>query len=156
MGLKTRGVVFIVSGESWTQNIFTSDSGNKWFIFLYRAPVCSAPGSVFKAFTHCSSTHITLTHSVCSFPSLNTCITCVTGLGHELDELMVEGFLLQVTLPETEQLYRYLLYKLAPPPSHSSPSGKHTDQDQQSQRGSPHHNKVTIKTKIIDSGAHSR
>uniref|UniRef100_A0A4W6FYN2 [histone H3]-trimethyl-L-lysine(4) demethylase n=1 Tax=Lates calcarifer TaxID=8187 RepID=A0A4W6FYN2_LATCA len=47
------------------------------------------------------------------------------GLGPELDELMVEGFLLQVTLPETEQLYRYLLYKL----------------DQQSPRGSPHHNK---------------
>ncbi|XP_071351633.1 lysine (K)-specific demethylase 5Ba isoform X2 [Trachinotus anak] len=61
------------------------------------------------------------------------------GLGSELDELMVEGFLLQVTLPETEQLYRYLLYKLAPLPSHSAPCGNNTEQDQQSQRGSPHH-----------------
>uniref|UniRef100_A0A671YLC6 [histone H3]-trimethyl-L-lysine(4) demethylase n=1 Tax=Sparus aurata TaxID=8175 RepID=A0A671YLC6_SPAAU len=34
-------------------------------------------------------------------------------LGPELEELMVEGFLLQVTLPETEQLYRYLLQKEA-------------------------------------------
>ncbi|XP_029906687.1 lysine (K)-specific demethylase 5Ba isoform X1 [Myripristis murdjan] len=64
------------------------------------------------------------------------------GLGPELEELMVEGFLLQVTLPETEQLYRYFLYKLAPPPSNSAPSGKSTEQDQQhhqSPRGSPHH-----------------
>uniref|UniRef100_A0A673B4N0 [histone H3]-trimethyl-L-lysine(4) demethylase n=1 Tax=Sphaeramia orbicularis TaxID=375764 RepID=A0A673B4N0_9TELE len=61
----------------------------------------------------------------------------------ELDELLVEGFLLQVTLPETEQLYRYLLYKLAHLPSHSAP----TDEDQhpqQTQRGSPHHVKVAI------------
>uniref|UniRef100_A0A4W6FWU7 [histone H3]-trimethyl-L-lysine(4) demethylase n=1 Tax=Lates calcarifer TaxID=8187 RepID=A0A4W6FWU7_LATCA len=73
-----------------------------------------------------------------------------TCLGPELDELMVEGFLLQVTLPETEQLYRYLLYKLAPLPSHSPPLGNDTEQDQQSPRGSPHHNKVmtiTAKTK---------
>ncbi|KAG7218163.1 hypothetical protein INR49_007445 [Caranx melampygus] len=65
----------------------------------------------------------------------------INGLGPELDELMVEGFLLQVTLPETEQLYRYLLYKLAPLPSHSAPCGNNTEQDQQSPRGSPHHNK---------------
>uniref|UniRef100_A0A7N8YK11 [histone H3]-trimethyl-L-lysine(4) demethylase n=1 Tax=Mastacembelus armatus TaxID=205130 RepID=A0A7N8YK11_9TELE len=65
------------------------------------------------------------------------------GLGPELEELMVEGFLLQVTLPETEQLYRYLLYKLAPLPSHSTPCGGNTEQDQQSPRGSPEHNKVT-------------
>ncbi|XP_010778965.1 lysine (K)-specific demethylase 5Ba isoform X2 [Notothenia coriiceps] len=63
------------------------------------------------------------------------------GLGPELEELMVEGFLLQVTLPETEQLYRYLLYKLAPPPSHSSPCGTNTEPDQPPQRGSPQHNK---------------
>lgn len=49
---------------------------------------------------------------------------------------MVEGFLLQVTLPETEQLYKYLLYKLAPLPAN-------TEQDQSS-RGSPH-KKVTRK-----------
>uniref|UniRef100_A0A1A8LDR3 [histone H3]-trimethyl-L-lysine(4) demethylase n=1 Tax=Nothobranchius pienaari TaxID=704102 RepID=A0A1A8LDR3_9TELE len=58
------------------------------------------------------------------------------GLSPELEELMVEGFLLQVTLPETEQLYRYLLYKLAPLPLHSTPYGNGTEQ---SQRGSPQH-----------------
>lgn len=55
---------------------------------------------------------------------------------------MVEGFLLQVTLPETEQLYRYLLSKLAPLLSHSDPCENNAEQDQQSQRGSPHHNRV--------------
>ncbi|XP_012736578.2 lysine (K)-specific demethylase 5Ba [Fundulus heteroclitus] len=60
------------------------------------------------------------------------------ALGPELEELMVEGFLLQVTLPETEQLYRYLLYKLAPLPSHSSPSGSGTEH---SEKGSPRHHK---------------
>lgn len=54
----------------------------------------------------------------------------------------MEGFLLQVTLPETEQLYKYLLYKLAPRLSHSAPCESNTEQDQQPQRGSPHHNKV--------------
>lgn len=57
---------------------------------------------------------------------------------------MVEGFLLQVTLPETEQLYKYLLYKLAPLPPSSAPSGKNKEQDQTSSRGSPH-KKVTKK-----------
>uniref|UniRef100_A0A3B4WMY6 [histone H3]-trimethyl-L-lysine(4) demethylase n=1 Tax=Seriola lalandi dorsalis TaxID=1841481 RepID=A0A3B4WMY6_SERLL len=110
------------------------------------SPVCSTPGSVLKAFPTLHL-HITL-HSFCLFYPL-TSIIFVTGLGPELDELMVEGFLLQVTLPETEQLYRYLLYKLAPLPSHSAPCGNNTEQDQQSQRGSPQHNKVmiTLKTK---------
>lgn len=66
----------------------------------------------------------------------------VTVLGPELEELMVEGFLLQVTLPETEQLYRYLLYRLSPRPSHSSPCGNHTEQNQPSQKGSTHLKKV--------------
>lgn len=66
----------------------------------------------------------------------------VTELSAELEELMVEGFLLQVTLPETEQLYRYLLYKLVPLPPQSAPCGNSTEQDQESQKGSPHHNKV--------------
>lgn len=66
------------------------------------------------------------------------CCICAAGLGPELEELMVEGFLLQVTLPETEQLYRYLFYKLAPLPSRSSPSSKKTDQNQSSPKGSPH------------------
>lgn len=38
--------LFLVSGASWTQSIFTSDSGNKWFPLSYRAPVSSSPGSV--------------------------------------------------------------------------------------------------------------
>ncbi|XP_029007426.1 lysine (K)-specific demethylase 5Ba [Betta splendens] len=63
-------------------------------------------------------------------------------LSAELEELMVEGFLLQVTLPETEQLYRYVLYKLAPLPSQSPPCGNNIEQDQQSPRGSPSHSKI--------------
>ncbi|KAM8917773.1 lysine (K)-specific demethylase 5Ba [Spinachia spinachia] len=63
------------------------------------------------------------------------------GLAPELEELLVEGFLLQVTLPETEQLHKYLLYKLAPRLSHSAPCDSNTESDQQPQRGSPHHNK---------------
>lgn len=79
---------------------------------------------------------------VLNFTSDQFLIIFVTGLGLELEELMVEGFLLQVTLPETEELYRYLLYKLAPLPSHSPLPGHNTEQDQESPRGSPHHNKV--------------
>uniref|UniRef100_A0A8C5NF69 [histone H3]-trimethyl-L-lysine(4) demethylase n=1 Tax=Gouania willdenowi TaxID=441366 RepID=A0A8C5NF69_GOUWI len=75
--------------------------------------------------------------SICCFFSTlcfsNSLALHSTGLGPELEELMVEGFLLQVTLPETEQLYRYLLYTLAPPRSHS------TEQEHSSQRRSPHH-----------------
>lgn len=55
---------------------------------------------------------------------------------------MVEGFLLQVTLPETEKLYRYLLDELVSLPSHSSPYENDTEP---SPRGSPHH-KVNTKT----------
>lgn len=73
----------------------------------------------------------------------------VTGLDAELEELIVEGFLLQVTLPETEQLYRYLLYKLAPPPSQSAPCGNSTEQSPRSPRGSPHHNKVVTLLSLL-------
>ncbi|XP_056128822.1 lysine (K)-specific demethylase 5Ba [Lampris incognitus] len=51
--------------------------------------------------------------------------------GPELEELMVEGFLLQVTLPETQQLYRYLVHKLAKPPPDSPTYGNSTTKDQQ-------------------------
>uniref|UniRef100_A0A8C7WQF7 [histone H3]-trimethyl-L-lysine(4) demethylase n=1 Tax=Oryzias sinensis TaxID=183150 RepID=A0A8C7WQF7_9TELE len=66
------------------------------------------------------------------------------ALSPDVEELMLEGFLLQVTLPETEQLYKYLTYKLAPPPSHSSPSGRGTEQ---SPRRSPQHNKGGVSKK---------
>lgn len=75
------------------------------------------------------------------------------ALGPELEELMVEGFLLQVTLPETEQLYRYLLYKLAPLPSHSSPSGKGTEP---SEEGSPRHSKNGRSSLKKDTNGHSK
>ncbi|KAK0145524.1 Lysine-specific demethylase 5B [Merluccius polli] len=63
------------------------------------------------------------------------------GLGTALEELMVEGFLLQVTLPETDQLYRYLFHKLALPPPSSPASTNHAAQDQHhhSRKGSPDH-----------------
>ncbi|TRZ00900.1 hypothetical protein DNTS_013064, partial [Danionella cerebrum] len=41
------------------------------------------------------------------------------GLSRELEELMVEGLVLQVSLPESQQLYRLLLS--GPPNTHSSP-----------------------------------
>ncbi|KAF7659631.1 hypothetical protein LDENG_00294970 [Lucifuga dentata] len=85
------------------------------------------------------SSHLTQEINGSSFYTEHMSIP-LQGLGTELEELMVEGFLLQVALPEAEQLYRYLLYKLAP--SHSAPCGKSTDQDQelhQSRRESPHH-----------------
>ncbi|KAM8866938.1 lysine (K)-specific demethylase 5Ba isoform 2-T2 [Synchiropus picturatus] len=66
----------------------------------------------------------------------------LNGLEPELEELMVEGFLLQVTLPETKELYRYLLYKLAPLPSDSSPCRNGTAQDEHKhhrKNGSSHH-----------------
>uniref|UniRef100_A0A8C7QGI6 [histone H3]-trimethyl-L-lysine(4) demethylase n=1 Tax=Oncorhynchus mykiss TaxID=8022 RepID=A0A8C7QGI6_ONCMY len=57
----------------------------------------------------------------------------------ELEELMVEGFLLQVTLPETQQLYRSLI-KLDPRHHHhtDSPFPQHSaeqDQHQQNSQG---------------------
>ncbi|KAM9859813.1 lysine (K)-specific demethylase 5Ba isoform 2-T2 [Aulostomus maculatus] len=61
------------------------------------------------------------------------------GLDPEVEELMVEGFLLQVTLPETEQLYRYLLYKLAPPPAQSTPYRSSTDEEEDEPSHSPRH-----------------
>uniref|UniRef100_A0A674CZT7 [histone H3]-trimethyl-L-lysine(4) demethylase n=1 Tax=Salmo trutta TaxID=8032 RepID=A0A674CZT7_SALTR len=50
----------------------------------------------------------------------------VSGLSPELEELMVEGFLLQVTLPETQQLYRSLLIKLDPRHHHHTDITKQT------------------------------
>lgn len=41
-------LLFIITGECWTPDIITSDSGSKWFIILYRAPICSTPGSVLN------------------------------------------------------------------------------------------------------------
>ncbi|XP_034022739.1 lysine (K)-specific demethylase 5Ba [Thalassophryne amazonica] len=77
-----------------------------------------------------------------SFYSEHVCVP-LQGLGPELEEVLVEGFLLQVTLPETEQLYRYLLFTLAPQPPHSSPCGSSTEEDQ--------HHRKHLKNKNRDS-----
>ncbi|XP_029549584.1 lysine-specific demethylase 5B-B isoform X1 [Salmo trutta] len=76
-----------------------------------------------------------------SFYTDHQCIP-LQGLSPELEELMVEGFLLQVTLPETQQLYM----SLSRLDSHNltdSPSPQHsTEQDQHQhnpQGGSPPH-----------------
>ncbi|XP_013988014.1 lysine-specific demethylase 5B-B [Salmo salar] len=80
-----------------------------------------------------------------SFYTEHQCIP-LQGLSPELEELMVEGFLLQVTLPETQQLYRSLLIKLDPRHHHHTDSPFPQDsaeQDQHqhnSQGGSPPHN----------------
>uniref|UniRef100_A0A8C7D927 [histone H3]-trimethyl-L-lysine(4) demethylase n=1 Tax=Oncorhynchus kisutch TaxID=8019 RepID=A0A8C7D927_ONCKI len=66
-----------------------------------------------------------------SFYTAHQCIP-LQGLSPELEELMVEGFLLQVTLPETQQLYRSLI-KLDPRHHHhtDSPFPQHSaEQDQ--------------------------
>uniref|UniRef100_A0A8C7VBM1 [histone H3]-trimethyl-L-lysine(4) demethylase n=1 Tax=Oncorhynchus mykiss TaxID=8022 RepID=A0A8C7VBM1_ONCMY len=77
-----------------------------------------------------------------SFYTDHQCIP-LQGLSPELEELMVEGLMLQVTLPETQQLYM----SLSRLDSHNltdSPSPKHsTEQDQHQhnpQGGSPPHN----------------
>ncbi|XP_060898722.1 lysine (K)-specific demethylase 5Ba [Labrus mixtus] len=87
-----------------------------------------------------SSSHLPQERNGSIFYTEQQCVP-LQGLGPELEELIVEGFLLQVTLPETEQLYRYLLYKLAPLPSNSPPCENDTDEEQQSNKGSPNHKK---------------
>ncbi|XP_066499718.1 lysine-specific demethylase 5B-B isoform X2 [Hoplias malabaricus] len=56
------------------------------------------------------------------------------GLSAEMEELMVEGLLLQVSLPETEQLYKLLLNG---PPVQRSPQRTHSEQH--SQQHTPYH-----------------
>uniref|UniRef100_A0AAQ4RQD7 [histone H3]-trimethyl-L-lysine(4) demethylase n=1 Tax=Gasterosteus aculeatus aculeatus TaxID=481459 RepID=A0AAQ4RQD7_GASAC len=65
------------------------------------------------------SSHLTQEINCSSFHTEHQSVP-LQGLAPDLEELLVEGFLLQVTLPETEQLYKYLLYKLAPRLSHIS------------------------------------
>jgi histone demethylase JARID1 len=87
---------------------------------------------------HCqriSSSHPTLEINGYFFPEHQSTIP-MQVLGPELEELMVEGFLLQVTLPETEQLYTSLLHCLLPPPK--SPSEKDHHHHHHSHKGSPH------------------
>lgn len=40
-------------------------------------------------------------------------VICGTGLSQDLDELMVEGLLLQVSLPEVQNLYSILLDRVS-------------------------------------------
>ncbi|KAJ8258050.1 hypothetical protein GJAV_G00192630 [Gymnothorax javanicus] len=55
------------------------------------------------------------------------------GLSPELEELMVEGLLLPVSLPETQELYHILLNGLASPPDCGSPQPQGSDSDQHKQ-----------------------
>ncbi|XP_061920283.1 lysine-specific demethylase 5B-B-like isoform X1 [Entelurus aequoreus] len=77
----------------------------------------------------------------------------VQGLGPQLEELMVEGFLLQVTLPETEQLYAYLLSKLAPVPAHSGPCRTSTDDEELKTERTKHHKKTASCAHRKESGS---
>uniref|UniRef100_A0A673HTI9 [histone H3]-trimethyl-L-lysine(4) demethylase n=1 Tax=Sinocyclocheilus rhinocerous TaxID=307959 RepID=A0A673HTI9_9TELE len=54
-------------------------------------------------------------------------VSCVTELSAELEELLVEGLLLQVTLPELQQLYSSLLNRFLPS-QHSLQSSEHDHQ----------------------------
>lgn len=59
-------------------------------------------------------------------------------LSAELEELLVEGLLLQVTLPELQQLYSNLLSRLLPS-QHSMQSSEHDHQYHIAQDRSPPH-----------------
>uniref|UniRef100_A0A671RF92 [histone H3]-trimethyl-L-lysine(4) demethylase n=1 Tax=Sinocyclocheilus anshuiensis TaxID=1608454 RepID=A0A671RF92_9TELE len=59
-------------------------------------------------------------------------------LGTELEELLVEGLLMQVTLPELQQLYRSLLNRFSPS-QHSLQSSEHDHQYHIAQDRSPPH-----------------
>uniref|UniRef100_A0A4W5NRY7 [histone H3]-trimethyl-L-lysine(4) demethylase n=1 Tax=Hucho hucho TaxID=62062 RepID=A0A4W5NRY7_9TELE len=83
-----------------------------------------------------------------SFYTEHQCIP-LQGLSSELEELMVEGFLLQVTLPETQQLYRSLLIRLDPRHHHhtDSPFPQHSaEQDQHQHNYQGGNDKVTKQT----------
>ncbi|KTG33293.1 hypothetical protein cypCar_00011405 [Cyprinus carpio] len=85
----------------------------------------------------------TLVGSNGSFYMLQPCIP-LNG-NAELEELLVEGLLLQVTLPELQQLYSSLLNRFSPS-QHSLQSSEHDHQyhiaqDKSPPHGSPPHNK---------------
>uniref|UniRef100_A0A8C1ABH6 [histone H3]-trimethyl-L-lysine(4) demethylase n=1 Tax=Cyprinus carpio carpio TaxID=630221 RepID=A0A8C1ABH6_CYPCA len=65
--------------------------------------------------------YVFLLYQLCGSPS--RCIY-VPGLSSELEELMVEGLLLQVSLPEAQQLYRLLL---SGPPTTNTSHTEHRD-----------------------------
>uniref|UniRef100_A0A672QI36 [histone H3]-trimethyl-L-lysine(4) demethylase n=1 Tax=Sinocyclocheilus grahami TaxID=75366 RepID=A0A672QI36_SINGR len=75
-------------------------------------------------------------------------VSCVTELSVELEELLVEGLLLQVTLPELQQLYSSLLNRFLPS-QHSLQSSEHDHQyhiaqDRSPPHKSPPHNKGQV------------
>ncbi|XP_077582101.1 lysine (K)-specific demethylase 5Ba isoform X1 [Stigmatopora nigra] len=97
-----------------------------------------------------------ITHSgAWSFHTEHQCVPS-QGLSPEIEELMVEGFLLQVTLPETEQLYAYLLYKLAPPPAPKSPCRKSTDDDELQANSARHRKKSGSSSQKESPGVESK
>lgn len=55
------------------------------------------------------------------------CVCCVSVLSPELEELLVEGLLLQVALPELQQLYQGLLNRFFPS-QHALQSSEHDHQ----------------------------
>lgn len=63
---------------------------------------------------------------------------CVLELSAELEELLVEGLLLQVTLPELQQLYSSLINRFSPS-QHSLQSSEHDHQYHIAQDRSPPH-----------------
>ncbi|XP_051767715.1 lysine (K)-specific demethylase 5Ba isoform X1 [Ctenopharyngodon idella] len=79
----------------------------------------------------------TMERSNSSFYMLQPCIP-LNELSAELEELLVEGLLLQVTLPELQQLYSNLLSRLLPS-QHSMQSSEHDHQYHIAQDRSPPH-----------------
>ncbi|XP_046881983.1 lysine (K)-specific demethylase 5Ba [Hypomesus transpacificus] len=90
-----------------------------------------------------------------SFYTDNQCIP-LKGLSPELEELVVEGFLLQVTLPEMQLLYRSLFHRLLPRPSDSPNSQHSTDQDQHQHHPPSHQTRVVGLQKEVVNGQSSK
>uniref|UniRef100_A0A8B9RKK6 [histone H3]-trimethyl-L-lysine(4) demethylase n=1 Tax=Astyanax mexicanus TaxID=7994 RepID=A0A8B9RKK6_ASTMX len=78
---------------------------------------------------------------------LTVLYVCVSVLSPELEELLVEGLLLQVTLPELQQLYQGLLSRFSPF-HHLLQSSEHDHQYHIAQDRSPLHRKKHPKRRL--------
>ncbi|XP_052465672.1 lysine-specific demethylase 5B isoform X2 [Carassius gibelio] len=115
----------------------------RWQHKVQQVPPTPHPNGKVRHISGIASSQ-TLVGSNGSFYMLQPCIP-LNELGAELEELLVEGLLLQVTLPELQQLYSSLLSRFSPS-QHSLQSSEHDHQYHIAQdRGPPHrsppHNK---------------
>ncbi|XP_036388458.1 lysine-specific demethylase 5B-B isoform X1 [Megalops cyprinoides] len=152
---------------NWQHRARRVTSSCKWPGLPHRwASASHAPEASGKQAMHCPGTASCLTQewnktgpSQTAFYTEQRCIP-LQGLSPELEELMVEGLLLQVSLPETQQLYHILLNGLATQQTdgHASPQGSDCDKHRQhnSQGRSPPQNEdgvSSLKKEAVNGGA---